>query len=59
MEFYFSLTALQRSLALPRPADHDCRTGGLWEVLSTAGHAGRDANPERTSQLEQVRLTSC
>lgn len=38
-----------------RPADDDCGPGGLWEILPAAGHAGRDADHQGESLLEQVR----
>lgn len=40
---------------LCRSADHDCGPGGLWEILAAVSHAGRDAESQWKSPLEQVR----
>lgn len=43
------------TLGLCRSDDHDCGPGGLWEILAAVSHAGRDADSEWESLLEQVR----
>lgn len=42
-------------IGLCRSTDHDCGPGGLWEILAAISHAGRDADSQWESQLEQVR----
>lgn len=42
-------------IALCRSADHDCGPGGLWEIITAFSHAGRDAEYQWKSLLEQVR----
>ena len=37
-----------------RSADHDRRPGGLWEIVSASGRAGRDAEGFRHGDVEQV-----
>lgn len=55
-----SLLAPLPSVALLpcRPADHDRRTGGLWQVLAPPCHPGGDAEDLRGRLLEQVINTS-